>query len=51
LQSGANRVERTLAPEEVWSPSVPGAPVDGRCTLDLTPSGIVGSTRFEFARS
>jgi dolichyl-phosphate-mannose-protein mannosyltransferase len=51
LQSGANRVERALAAEEVWSPSVPAAPADGRCMLDVTPSGIVGSTRFEFVRS
>jgi hypothetical protein len=50
LQSGPNRVERALAPEEVWSPSVPAAPQDGRCVLDLQPSGIVGSTRFEFVR-
>jgi hypothetical protein len=50
LQSGANRVERTLAAEEVWSPGVPAAPADGRCVLDVTPSGLVGSTRFEFVR-
>jgi hypothetical protein len=50
LQSGPNRVERTLAAEEVWSPTVPAAPQDGRCTLELTPSGLVGSTRFEFLR-
>jgi hypothetical protein len=50
LQSGANRVERTLAAEEIWSPTVPAAPADGRCTLDLTPTGLVGSTRFEYLR-
>jgi hypothetical protein len=50
LQSGANRIEHTLAPEEVWSPSLPAAPAAGRCVLDLTPSGVVGSTRFEFVR-
>jgi hypothetical protein len=50
LQSGPNRVERTLAAEEVWSPAVPAAPQDGVCVLDVTPSGLVGSTRFEFSR-
>jgi hypothetical protein len=50
LQSGANRVEHTLAAEEVWSPTVPAAPQDGRCVLDLTPTGLVGSTKFEFSR-
>ncbi|HEV8686418.1 MAG TPA: glycosyltransferase family 39 protein [Gaiellaceae bacterium] len=50
LQSGANRIEHTLAAEEVWSPSLPAAAADGRCVLDVTPSGLVGSTRFEFVR-
>ena len=36
-----------LAPEQVANVSIPAAPVDGVCTLDLEPSGIVGSTRFE----
>src|SRR6266511_2086825 len=50
LQSGANRAEHTLAAEEVWSPTVPAATQDGRCVLDLTPTGLVGSTKFEFSR-
>jgi dolichyl-phosphate-mannose-protein mannosyltransferase len=50
LQSGSNRVDRTLAAEEVWSPVVPAASADERCVLDVTPSGLVGSTRFEFVR-
>ena len=39
-----------LAPEQVWSGSIPAAARDGVCTLDLEPSGLVGSTRFEFVR-
>jgi hypothetical protein len=40
-----------LAAEEVANVSIPAAPSDGVCTLDLTPSGLVGSTRFEFVRA
>lgn len=39
-----------LAPEQVVDTAIPSVPVDGVCTLALTPSGLVGSTRFEFVR-
>ena len=39
-----------LAPEQVANVAIPAAPADGVCTLDLTPSTLVGSTRFEFVR-
>jgi 4-amino-4-deoxy-L-arabinose transferase-like glycosyltransferase len=48
LASGDNRLERTLAPNEIWRPSVPAAGESGVCALALTPSGLVGSTRFEY---
>jgi hypothetical protein len=47
LETGAATLEHAFAPGEVWRPSVP-APVAGLCTLTLTPSGIVGSTRLEY---
>ena len=50
LESGAVRLERTLAPDEIWRPSVPAAGTSGVCSLAVTPSGLVGSTRFEFVR-
>lgn len=50
LQSGPAVVERTLAPEEIWQPSVPASETAGVCTLAVTPSGLVGSTRFEYVR-
>jgi hypothetical protein len=42
--------EKTLAPGEIWRPSVPATPLDRRCTLEVGPSGLIGSTRFEFVR-
>jgi len=29
---------------------VPATPLDRRCTLEVGPSGLIGSTRFEFVR-
>jgi hypothetical protein len=42
--------ERTLAPGEIWRPSVPATPLDGTCTLEVGATGLIGSTRFEFVR-
>lgn len=39
-----------LAAEEVWNGDVPPLPSGGTCTFGLEPSGLVGSTRFQFAR-
>jgi hypothetical protein len=39
-----------LAPEEVWTGSVPAEPREGFCGFQVTPNGLVGSTRFEFSR-
>jgi hypothetical protein len=39
-----------LAPEQVVNATIPAAPSDGVCTLDLEPTGLVGSTRFAFVR-
>jgi 4-amino-4-deoxy-L-arabinose transferase-like glycosyltransferase len=50
LDTRAGRVERTLAAEEVWRPSVPAVGESGVCAVALTPSGLVGSTRFEYVR-
>ena len=50
LESGPTTVERTLAPEEIWRPSVPAAGESGVCALALTPTGLVGSTRIEYVR-
>ena len=50
LESGLATVERTLAPEEVWQPSVPASETGGVCALAVTPSGLVGSTRIEYVR-
>lgn len=48
LESGPSIQERTLAPQEIWRPSAPAAGPNGVCTLAIAPSGIVGSTRFEY---
>ena len=37
-----------LAPEQVVNASIPASAVDGVCTLELEPSGIVGSTRVAY---
>jgi hypothetical protein len=50
LDSGDVLLERTLAPQEIWRPSVPVTESSEVCSLALTPSGLVGSTRFEFVR-
>jgi Dolichyl-phosphate-mannose-protein mannosyltransferase len=42
--------ERTLAPGEIWRPSLPATPLDGTCTVEVGASGLIGSTRFEFVR-
>jgi hypothetical protein len=47
LESGAQIVERTLAPAEVWRPSVP-VPTTPICSLAIAPETIVGSTRVEY---
>jgi hypothetical protein len=47
LETGGQVLERTLQAEEIWRPSIPVGP-GSICTLALTPSGLVGSTRFEF---
>jgi hypothetical protein len=39
-----------LAAEQVWNGEVPAAPVNGVCSFGVNPSGLVGSTRFQFAR-
>jgi hypothetical protein len=39
-----------LAAEQVWNGEVPAAPLDGVCTFGVNPSGLVGSTRFQFSR-
>lgn len=48
LDNGQSVQERTLAPEEIWRPSVPAVGPAGVCSLAIGPSGIVGSTRFEY---
>ncbi len=48
LDNGQSSQERTLAPEEIWRPSVPAVGPAGICSLAITPSVIVGSTRFEY---
>ena len=48
LDNGHDTQERTLAPEEIWRASVPAIGPEGLCTLTIAPSGIVGSTRFEY---
>ena len=48
LDNGQSAQERTLAPEEIWRPSVPAVGPAGICSLAITPSIIVGSTRFEY---
>jgi hypothetical protein len=47
LESGAQVVERTLAPAEVWRPSVP-VPTTPICSLAIAPETIIGSTRVEY---
>jgi hypothetical protein len=47
LESGPQVFERTLAPGEVWRPSVP-VPETAICSLAIAPGGIVGSTRIEY---
>ena len=39
-----------LAPEEIFTTSVPALPRNGVCTFDVVPNGLVGSTVFAFAR-
>ena len=48
LDNGQSVQERALAPEEIWRPSVPAVGSAGVCSLAVAPSGIVGSTRFEY---
>jgi hypothetical protein len=48
LDNGQSAQERALAPEEIWRASVPAVGPEGPCTLAIAPSGIVGSTRFEY---
>ena len=48
LDNGHVAQERALAPEEIWRASVPAVGPEGVCTLAIAPSGIVGSTRFEY---
>ena len=48
LDNGQSSQERALAPEEIWRASVPAVGPEGVCTLAIAPSGIVGSTRFEY---
>jgi hypothetical protein len=39
-----------LAAEQVWNGEVPAQPREGVCSFGVNPSGLVGSTRFQFAR-
>jgi hypothetical protein len=48
LDNGQSTQEHELAAEEIWRPSIPAVGPEGVCTLAVTPSGIVGSTRFEY---
>jgi hypothetical protein len=48
LDNGQSTQEQTIAAEEIWRPSVPAVGPGGVCTLAVTPSVIVGSTRFEY---
>ncbi|MEP7334440.1 MAG: glycosyltransferase family 39 protein [Actinomycetota bacterium] len=48
LDSGQSPQEQTIPAEGIWRPSVPAVERDGVCRLGITPSGIVGSTRFEY---
>jgi hypothetical protein len=50
LTSGPQEIEKTLQPEEIWRPSIPASGESGVCTLAITPSGLVGSTRIEYVR-
>jgi hypothetical protein len=48
LDNGQSTQEHTLAPEEIWRPSIPAVGPEGVCTLAIAPSAIVGSTRFDY---
>ena len=50
-RAGSTYTTLQLAAEQVWNGDVPAVPSEGTCRLDLIPSGLVGSTRFQFARS
>ena len=42
-----------LTPAQVWSNAIPAPPsADGRhmCTFDVSSSGLLGTTQFEFRR-
>jgi hypothetical protein len=42
-----------LTPDQVWSNAIPAPPTaDGRhaCTFDVSSTGLVGTTQFEFRR-
>jgi hypothetical protein len=48
--AGTARQTLQLEAEEVWNGSVLAEPREGVCVFQVTPSGLVGSTRFEFSR-
>jgi Dolichyl-phosphate-mannose-protein mannosyltransferase len=48
LDTGQAVRERTIPAQGIWRPSIPAADPAGVCTLAIAPTGIVGSTRFEY---
>ena len=48
LDNGQSIQEHAIPAEGILRPSVPAVGPGGVCTLEVTPSSIVGSTRFEY---
>jgi hypothetical protein len=48
LDNGQSVQEHAIPAEGILRPSVPALGPGGICTLEITPSNIVGSTRFEY---
>jgi hypothetical protein len=48
LDNGESIQEHASPAEGILRPSVPARGPGGVCTLEVTPSSIIGSTRFEY---
>ena len=48
LDNGQSVQEHAIPAEGILRPSVPALGPGGVCTLEITPSNIIGSTRFEY---
>ena len=48
LDNGQSIQEHAIPAEGILRPSVPALGPGGVCTLEITPSNIIGSTRFEY---